>query len=132
MDAAVERKPRLLFVDDEPLMLSALRRVLIPERTRWAMTFVSSGKEALQAFQEEVFDVIVSDMRMPGMDGDVLLGEVHRLYPEVFCVVLSGYAEPGTASSVMRVAQRYLSKPCDPVQLVEAIEHALLGKLSLD
>jgi CheY-like chemotaxis protein len=126
MDAVVERKPRLLFVDDEPFMLSALRRVLSPERTRWAMAFVSSGNEALQALQQEIFDVIVSDMRMPGMDGDVLLGEVNRLYPDVFCMVLSGYAAPSAASSVMRVAQRYLSKPCDPVELVEAIESALL------
>ena len=88
------------------------------------MTFVDGGVQALQVLEREPFDVVVSDMRMPGMDGVALLREVHRRYPETVRLVLSGYADPTSVSSVMEVAHRYLMKPCDPADLVEAIDLA--------
>jgi DNA-binding NtrC family response regulator len=113
---------RVLFVDDEPNMLSALRRLLSPQRNRWDMTFVGNGASALDVLERESFNVVVSDMRMPGMDGAALLREVQRLYPAVYRVVLSGYAEPEATSRVMQVAQQFLAKPCDPSDLIGAIE----------
>jgi CheY-like chemotaxis protein len=118
----LDDKYQILFVDDEPSLLSALRRVLYPQGHRWTMTFVTGGDEALETMQRQRYDVVVSDMRMPGMDGEALLREVRRLYPNVYSLILSGYAPPEATSSVMEVAQGFLSKPCDTEQLVRAIE----------
>jgi DNA-binding NtrC family response regulator len=112
----------VLFVDDEPSLLSALRRMLMPQRERWAMSFVDGGVSALELLERDAIDVVVSDMRMPGMDGSTLLREIQRLYPRVYRIVLSGYTEAEARSSVEHVAQRFLTKPCDPSDLISAIE----------
>jgi DNA-binding NtrC family response regulator len=119
---ASEQRARVLFVDDEPRLLSALRRMLMPEKHRWAMSFVEGGASALDLLQREPFDIVISDMRMPDMDGAALLREVQRLYPRTYRMVLSGYAEAEATSRVREVAQRFLSKPCDPADLILAIE----------
>ena len=59
---------KILFVDDEPNILSGLRRMLHSNRNEWQMTFVTSGSEALEAIGHGFFDIIVSDLRMPGME----------------------------------------------------------------
>ena len=117
-----EPRHRILFVDDEPHMLSALRRLLIPQRERWAMTFVEGGLSALEVLERDAFDVLLSDMRMPGMDGAALLFEVQKRYPRIYRMVLSGYAEAAATTRVMQVAHRFLNKPCDPSDLIAAIE----------
>ena len=60
---------RIVFVDDEPHVLQGLQRMLRPQRAAWQMTFCNSGPEALAALDEGACDVLVSDMRMPGMTG---------------------------------------------------------------
>jgi YesN/AraC family two-component response regulator len=66
---------RILFVDDEPHLLAGLRRMLqLRHRGDWAMSFVGGGAAALEAMQTQPFDVVVSDFRMPGIDGAQLLG----------------------------------------------------------
>lgn len=83
----------LLFVDDEPKLLDGLKRSLRPMRAEWNMTFVTSGAEALQTLGQAPFDVIVSDMRMPVMDGAQLLNEVRQRFPQVVRIVLSGQSD---------------------------------------
>lgn len=83
----------LLFVDDEPKLLDGLKRSLRPMREEWNMTFVTSGAEALQTLGQAPFDVIVSDMRMPVMDGAQLLSEVRQRFPQVVRIVLSGQSD---------------------------------------
>lgn len=73
---------RILFVDDEPSVLQGLERALRPMREKWEMHFVDAGVAALDACTRHDFDVVVSDMRMPGMDGAQLLSEIKRLYPD--------------------------------------------------
>ncbi|MEO5864400.1 MAG: response regulator, partial [Nitrospiraceae bacterium] len=80
---------QLLFVDDESKLLDGLKRSLRPMRHEWNMTFVSSGAEALKALEQAPFDVVVSDMRMPEMDGAQLLNEVQQRYPQIVRIVLS-------------------------------------------
>lgn len=106
-------KKRILFVDDEESVLTGLGRLLRPMRNEWDMEFVSSGATALKRMAEAPFDVIVSDMRMPGMNGAELLNEVMRLYPKTIRLILSGYADRETILKCVGSTHQYLSKPCE-------------------
>src|SRR5690242_20495205 len=115
---------RVLFVDDEAKILEGLERMLRPMRKEWQMVFASSGAEALRLMEASPFDVIVTDMRMPEMDGAQLLEQVQQRFPGVVRLVLSGYFELEMAVRAVPVAHQYLAKPCDPEKLRLAIEHA--------
>lgn len=115
-------KKRILFVDDEPLVLAALSNRLRPQRHKWDMVFVPSGEEALEALARAPADVIVTDMRMPGMDGPTLLHRVCEDYPGVARIVLSGHAEKGAVLRAMATAHQFLPKPSDAGLLELAIE----------
>jgi len=115
---------RILFVDDEPKVLQGLQRMLHPMRHEWEMAFAQSGPEALGALAEQPFDVVVSDMRMPGMDGGELLTEVMQRYPETVRIVLSGYSEKETVLRSVGPTHQYLAKPCDPESLKRVIVRA--------
>ena len=113
---------RILFVDDESRVLDGLRRMLYAERKRWDMEFALGGEAALQACEVEAFDVVVSDMRMPGMDGATLLGHIRDRYPSSARVILSGYAEPTLSTRAVSVAHRFLAKPCNASELQSIID----------
>jgi HD-like signal output (HDOD) protein len=115
---------RVLFVDDEPRFLEGLRRLLRTQRDQWEIACAPSGESALALMEASPFDVIVSDMRMPGMDGAALLSLVREKYPQVVRIILSSQAELSTALRVVPVAHQFLSKPCDAQMLRVAIERA--------
>jgi HD-like signal output (HDOD) protein len=115
---------RVLFVDDEPHLLEGLRDALRPWRRHWNMTFAAGGPAALSALEQEPFDAVVTDMRMPGMDGAALLGEVQRVQPTSVRIVLSGYAERDAVARAATVAHRFLSKPCDADELVRVVQRS--------
>jgi HD-like signal output (HDOD) protein len=115
---------RILFVDDEPMILAGLQNLLRKQRKQWDMEFVESGEKALAKMAEGPFDVIVSDMRMPRMDGATLLKEVQRSYPNVVRIVLSGHAELETAPRSVSVAHQFLAKPCDAISLQNVVDRA--------
>jgi len=115
---------RVLFVDDEPKILEGLRRMLRPQRHEWEMAFAPGSEAALAMLEASPFDVIVSDMRMPGMDGAVLLGRVREAFPHMVRIVLSGHTELSTALQVVPVAHQFLAKPCDAGMLRVSIERA--------
>ena len=123
--ALLTRSLRVLFVDDEPHLLAALRRMLRSERHHWEMSFVSSGAEALEVMAAETVDAVVSDMRMPGMNGAQLLATVQRMYPATARIILSGQADLESVLAVLRSAQQFLAKPCDADTLIGAIHQAL-------
>jgi putative nucleotidyltransferase with HDIG domain len=112
---------RILFVDDEPKVLEGLQRMLHLYRSEWEMTFVPGGAEAVEALAAQTFDVIVSDVRMPGMDGIQLLDHVQKNFPGMIRVVLSGYFEREVTLRAARIAHQYLAKPCEPAKLHETI-----------
>ena len=116
-DAVTESLTRILFVDDEPQVLDGLRRMLRPLAAEWEMEFVESGEEALTRISAQPFDVIVTDMRMPGMDGVQLLEQVRALHPDAIRIVLSGHSDPQTILRSVGSTHQYLSKPCDPDRL---------------
>jgi YesN/AraC family two-component response regulator len=74
---------RILFVDDEPRILDGLKRMLHSMRREWEMVFALSGQQALDLLGSGSFNVIISDMRMPGMDGHQLLEKVRQAHPQV-------------------------------------------------
>jgi HD-like signal output (HDOD) protein len=125
---------RVLFVDDELTILDGLRRMLRAQRHEWEMAFAPGGEAALALMEASPFDVIVADMRMPGMDGAKLLARVRDQHPQVVRIMLSAHTELSTALRVIPVAHQFLAKPCDAGMLRVAIERAchLKGLLSDD
>jgi putative nucleotidyltransferase with HDIG domain len=124
IELGVVAKRRILFVDDEQSILDGLRNRLRRKRDEWEMHFALGGKEALLELLEQPFDVIVTDMRMPGMDGATLLREVQSFYPDIVRIVLSGHAEFEAALRAVPVAHQFLAKPCDPGVLENVVERA--------
>ena len=115
---------RVLFVDDEPQVLDSLRDALRPRRHEWSMAFAASGEDALDQLGRDGYDVIVSDMRMNGMDGAALLGEIERSHPTAVRIVLSGSAERDVVVRAAAVAHRFLAKPCDVEELARVVERS--------
>jgi len=115
---------RILFVDDEPMILEGLQNLLRRKRKKWEMVFALGGEKAIEALEKTPFDVIVTDMRMPGIDGATLLKEVHLNYKKTVRIVLSGYSEMEAALRAIPVAHQFLSKPCKADLLDSVIERA--------
>ncbi len=115
---------RILFVDDEPKVLEGLQRTLRAQRHEWEVAFASGGDAALTMLAAAPFDVVVSDMRMPGVDGAALLEIVRQQYPSILRIILSGYTEMEASLRAVPVAHQFLLKPCDPETLRTAIDRA--------
>jgi len=92
------------------------------KRRDWDMVFVESGAEALQALGLEPYDVVITDMRMPQMDGEALLRVVRERHPAVARMVLSGHADQAAVLRTAAIAHHYLPKPCAPGALEQAID----------
>jgi len=114
-------KVRILFVDDEPNILSGLQRMLRVNRDIWTVYFATGGQEALNVLAETPVDIVVSDMRMPGMNGMELLKEVSERYPDVIRFALSGQASKDMVLDSIGAVHQYLAKPCDVDVLKNAI-----------
>ncbi|WP_168567171.1 HDOD domain-containing protein [Crateriforma spongiae] len=125
MTESMGPKRQVLFVDDEPNVLSGLRRMLRCQRNVWNMHFAGGGEAALDVMRKIPIDVIVSDMRMPGMDGAELLTQVADRYPNTIRLVLSGQSEQEKIFRVIGPAHQFLSKPCDADRLIHTIERAV-------
>jgi putative nucleotidyltransferase with HDIG domain len=116
---------RILFVDDDSNILDAARRMLRGQRGQWEMQFAASGASALRECVAKPFDIVISDMRMPDMDGATLLGHIRDRYPATVRCILSGYSEFGLTARAIPVAHRILSKPFKGDDLQTAIERIL-------
>lgn len=115
-----------MFVDDEPLVLQGLRRMLHPLRHEWEMVFMESGPQALASIDRSPVDVVVSDMRMPGMSGAEFLAEVMKRHPETIRLILTGHAEQDLILKCVGTTHQCLSKPCDPETLRKTVQRAAL------
>ena len=118
-------KPSILFVDDEQQILDSLRLSLRNLRSEWDMTFVTEGREALELFDIKSHDVVVTDLRMPGIDGATLLREIRRKNPTTARIILSGYSDHEAALKNICLANEYLCKPCPTQDLILTIRRAL-------
>lgn len=121
------RKERILFVDDEVRVLDALRRSLRRQEARWDMEFISSPDEAVEAFRLRPAQVVVTDMKMPGLDGIQMVLAMRQAGGKARYIVLTGTADLRTAIDAINRAEifRFFTKPCPSFLLVEGIEAAL-------
>lgn len=114
----------IIFVDDEASVLEGLEHRLRPARGVWNMRFAVGGSEALIQLGVRPADVIVTDMRMPQMDGAELLRRVRDEYPRTIRLILTGSADGEGALKAMAVAHQFLTKPCEVDQLRSAVLRA--------
>ena len=113
----------ILFVDDEPLVLRGLRRAFDDLAETWSVECATGGEEALQKLAAGPCDVLVTDMRMPGMNGAELLAVVAHRHPQVVRIVLSGQADQELLVQCVSTAHHYFAKPCDPELLRTTVQH---------
>lgn len=113
-------KLRILFVDDDPFVLGGIRDSLRRRRQVWEMRFTDSPRRAVEALAHERYDVVISDMRMPEMNGSQFLEHVRSTHPETVRIVLSGHMEADAAMRALPVAHQFITKPCSP-EILEAV-----------
>lgn len=115
---------RILFVDDEPSILEGLRSALRPQRKEWDTAFALGGAAAIEEVRHADFDVVVTDMRMPIVDGAELLRQVKELRPRAVRIVLSGQTDAETAMKTVFTAHQFLAKPCELDRLRALVKRA--------
>ena len=123
---------QVLFVDDEPMILQGLKRLLRPVRDRWEMHFESDSARALERIEQHHFDVVVSDMRMPNHTGVDVLRHARTHCPDAVRIGLSGYADAQLALEAAQVTHQFLAKPCDSAKLVNAVDRVVRLQDRLD
>lgn len=114
-------KKRILFVDDEPLVLQGIQRMLRGMREQWDMDFADGGAKAKEQLAVADYDVVVTDMMMPGVNGADVLDHARLHSPRTVRLVLSGHAEQSVAVQCVGVAHQYLTKPCDAETLKQTV-----------
>ncbi len=117
-------KRRILFVDNDPNVLHGLKRMLRPMRHEWNMVFTENGEDALDHLSKGPFDVVVTDIKMPGIDGVRLLTEIMKRHPQIVRIVLSAQLDEQLIMKSTRVSHQYLYKPCDSETLKSTIAGA--------
>jgi HD-like signal output (HDOD) protein/CheY-like chemotaxis protein len=108
---------RILFVDDDVHLLRGLRRMLFRQAREWQMEFEETGADAVTRLTSQHFDLLITDMRMPGMDGMEVLRQAQLLVPGVFRGVLSGQVDRDAVLLAMPLAHHFLRKPCAPERI---------------
>lgn len=113
----------ILFVDDVPNILSGLKRTLRPLRHDWNVLVANDGEQALDILGSEPVDGVISDMRMPKMNGLELLAEVKKRHPEVVRIVLSGQADKNLIFEAIGVAHQFLLKPTPTETIIRVLNN---------
>jgi DNA-binding NtrC family response regulator len=120
-------KANILVVDDEEIVRRAHTRTLAG--TRCDVREVLNGQEALDAMAEQPFDLVLLDLRMPGMDGMTVLKAMKQRWPESEVIIITGYPSLETAKEAIRLgAYDYLAKPVPPQEVIEAANGAMNHK----
>lgn len=116
--------PRVLFVDDDADVLGGLSNALRKYRTRYELVFALGGPAGVEQVRQATFDVVITDMRMPEIDGASLLLQVRDHDPTTFRMILTGYADQTSVTRALPVAHQFFDKPCSFKALVAAIDRA--------
>jgi DNA-binding NarL/FixJ family response regulator len=122
---------RILIADDEPILLLALQRTFLVEQPHWEVVLARSGQEALEQLRLAPFDVLVTDILMPGMDGMALLAQVRgdpRLTDTTVIFMTAKDDRESMRAGMTAGADDYLTKPFTPAELLAAIDGRLRRK----
>ncbi|WP_421546512.1 HD domain-containing phosphohydrolase [Pseudomonas sp. QD4] len=121
-----QNRPTILLVDDEEPILNSLRRLLRSQP--YEILLADSGAKALEILEQRPVDVVMSDARMPSMDGATLLAHIHRLYPSTLRILLTGYADMTMIAKAINEGQihRYISKPWNDDEMLVTLRQALV------
>jgi len=119
------RLPRILVVDDDPIVLRALRRLLLASRPGWEIDMAESAAAALQLTEAKTYDVVVTDLHMPVLDGLALLTRLKTEQPSIMRVIHSSHVESLDPERAQELAHAVLTKPGRPDELVVVLEWAL-------
>ncbi|MBI1933843.1 MAG: HDOD domain-containing protein [Ignavibacteriales bacterium] len=127
-------KLTILFVDDDKNIIQGIKRTLHSFESKWNLLYAYGSAEAINILQQNTIDVIISDIRMPGLDGTELLSYVKNFYPKVMRITLSGFANEDIAVKNSRIAHQSISKPTNIENLIIILERAdkLRQKLNND
>ncbi|MDD1017133.1 HD domain-containing phosphohydrolase [Pseudomonas rubra] len=125
MDEAEVEKPLVLLVDDEVSILNSLRRLLHSQP--YEVVLAESAAQALEVLEQRPVSLVISDARMPNMDGATLLALVHQRFPATLRILLTGYADMDTVAKAINDGQihRYISKPWNDEELLVTLRQAL-------
>ncbi|WGK89539.1 HD domain-containing phosphohydrolase [Pseudomonas migulae] len=118
-------KPKVLLVDDEESILNSLRRLLRGQP--YDVLLATSGAQALEIMAQQAIDLVMSDARMPNMDGATLLALIHQRYPDTVRIMLTGYADPSAIIKAINDGQihRYISKPWHDEEMLLVLRQSL-------
>ena len=120
-------KTRILIVDDEEIVRLSHRRVLAGEHCN--VDVVANGHDALRKMEQQAFDVVLLDVRMPGMDGMAVLKTIKQNWPDSEVIIITGYPTVETAKEAVRLgAYDYLAKPIGPIEVINATNGAMMQK----
>lgn len=123
----MSEQTKVLIVDDDDVVRLSYQRSL--QTAHYSVEAVTNGEEALTAVQQKRFDVVLLDLRMPGMDGMAVLEAIKRVSPYCEVVVITGYPTVESAKEAVRLgADDYLAKPVGPAEVISAANHALTRK----
>lgn len=115
---------QVLFVDDDAAVLEDLRNMMLMSGAEWDIRLATSGEEALRYLENGIFDVVVSDMKMPGIDGAELLAIVRDQYPDAMRILMSGNSDLSFTARLVPQAHQFLHKPCQPSLVKALVERA--------
>jgi CheY-like chemotaxis protein len=119
------RAPRILLVDDDPLILRAMQRLLRRDRSGWKVECAESGAGALALLRGRSFDVVVTDLHMPKVGGVEVLRRLKTEHPEVIRVIHSSHVEPLGRELLEELTHAVITKPCRPDELLQVLDWAL-------
>jgi DNA-binding NtrC family response regulator len=121
-----ETRPRILVVDDEPDILTVLKGFL-ESRLRARVETAGSGMEALQLLRQAPYDLVLSDYKMPGMDGLAFLSQANEVAPDTVRIMITAYADVDLAIGAINQARilHFFTKPIDPDHLIDVLAAVL-------
>lgn len=123
----MSEKTKVLIVDDEEIVCRSYVRSLAGARCNVQVAW--NGEEALYALEQQRFDLVLLDLRMPGMDGMAVLKTIKQTWPETQVVIITGYPNIDTAKEAVRLgAYGYLAKPVGPDEVINAANDAVMQK----
>jgi len=112
---------RILFVDDEQSILSGLKRMLRSKKNEWEFSFALGDQAALDMSKDGCFDAVVTDLRMPVIDGLQVIEALRKDHPEIIRIILSGDSDEKLIMKLTGVAHQFLAKPCDSEVLIQTL-----------